>query len=96
MTQTAIHSNGDNKRRLDAVLPLYERLRTEQIRAQGDLERCQTEVQAAEQEAITALGTADEAELEALLAKAEAQDSDLVGEFEATVRKVADDLAALR
>jgi hypothetical protein len=76
----------------------YDRLRTERIRAEGEVERLGRELEQARAEARAAFGTDDEGEIEALIDAARARNAALVDEFasllrgiEARLRELAED-----
>ena len=82
-------------KRLEALRPRYERLRTERIRAEAEVERLAAELDAARARARDELGTDDEAALAAMIAAAEAENARAVDDFAAQVRAVDARLARL-
>lgn len=82
-------------RRLEALRPRYEQLRTERIRAEGDVERLAAELDAARAEARDELGTDDEATIRAMIAEAEAAHAEAVAEFAERVQAIDARLARL-
>ena len=82
-------------RRLEALRPRYEQLRTERIRAEGDVERLAAELDAARAEARDELGTDDEAAIRAMIAEAEAVHARAVSEFAERVQAIDARLARL-
>lgn len=85
----------DTLRRLEELRPAYERLRTEAIRAEGDIERLTAELEAARGAAREALGTDDEAEIARLIAEARAENAARVAAFAGLVRGIEAELARL-
>lgn len=82
-------------RRLEALRPRYEQLRTERIRAEGDVERLAAELEAARAEAREELGTDEEAAIRAMIAEAEAAHERAVTEFAEQVQAIDARLARL-
>ena len=85
----------DTLRQLEELRPAYERLRTEAIRAEGDIERLTAELDAARAAARDVLGTDDEAEIARLIAEAKAGNAARVEAFAALVRGLEGELARL-
>ncbi len=71
----------DNLRRLDELRRTYDRLRTERIRAEGEVERLGREADQAREEARAEFGTDDEAEIRCLIEAAQAENARLVASF---------------
>lgn len=71
----------DNLRRLDELRRTYDRLRTERIRAEGEVERLGREAEQARAEAKAEFGTDDEAEIRRLIEAAQAENARLVASF---------------
>ncbi|HEY8382018.1 MAG TPA: hypothetical protein VIL09_07715 [Microvirga sp.] len=71
----------DNLRRLDELRRTYDRLRTERIRAEGEVERLGREADQAREEARAEFGTDDEAEIRRLIEAAQAENARLVASF---------------
>lgn len=88
-------SDDHGLRLLDELRPAFERLRTERIRAEGEIERLSRELEAAEAEARAAFGTADEAEIRRLMEAARAENAALVEEFAERLRRIGRRLAEL-
>ena len=82
-------------RRLEALRPRYEQLRTERIRAEGDVERLSAELDVARAEAREELGTDDEAAIRAMIAEAEGAHARAVDEFAERIRAIDARLARL-
>lgn len=95
MTTGAARQNADNLRRLEDMRATYERLRTERIRADSEVERLTAELERARESARATFGTDDETEIERLIAAAGARNTQLVAEFEAAIRDIEARLQAL-
>ena len=63
MTTNAARQNTDHLRRLEEMRATYDRLRTERIRAESEVERLAGELERAKENARTTFGTDDEAEI---------------------------------
>jgi hypothetical protein len=87
--------DGDHLKRLDELRPAFERLRTERIRAEGEIERLSRELEAARAEALAAFGTDDETEIRRIIATARAENAALVEQFAERLRAIGARLAAL-
>ena len=85
----------DTLKQLEELRPAYERLRTEPMRAEGDIERLTAELDIARQLARAELGTDDEAEIARLIAAAKAENAARVEAFAALVRGLEGELARL-
>ncbi|HEV2558620.1 MAG TPA: hypothetical protein VGU45_08340 [Microvirga sp.] len=88
-------SSADPLKRLEEMRASFERLRTERIRAEGEVERLARELEAARSEAKAAFGTDDEGEIEALIGEARARNAALVDEFAALIRGIESKLQSL-
>ena len=95
MTTSPARPSTDNLRRLDEVRTTYERLRTERIRAESEVERLAAELDRVRESARAAFGTDDEAEIARLVDGARARNTVLVAEFADLVRDVEARLQAL-
>jgi len=95
MPAKTARSDADNLKRLEELRPAYERLRTEAIRAEGDIERLTAELEAARRLAREELGTDDEAAIAALIAQARTENTARVEAFADLVRGLEDRLAKL-
>lgn len=73
----------------------YERLRTERIRAESEVERLTAELERARESARATFGTDDETEIARLIAAAGARNTELVAAFEAAIRDIEARLQAL-
>jgi hypothetical protein len=82
-------------KRLDALRPAYERLRTERIRAESDVERLTAELESARAQAREELGTDDEAAIAAMIEAARAENARQVEAFAQAVQAVQDRLSRL-
>jgi len=78
----------DNLRRLDELRRSYDRLRTERIRAEGEVERLGREAERAREEARAEFGTDDEAEIRRLIEAAQAENARLVASFGALLADI--------
>jgi phage shock protein A len=95
MTTSPARPNADNLRRLDEMRTTYERLRTERIRAESEVERLAAELEQVRESARAAFGTDDEGEIGRLIEEARARNAELVAEFETLVRDIDRRLRAL-
>jgi phage shock protein A len=95
MTSKSVRQNADHLRRLEEMRVTYERLRTERIRAESEVERLAGELERAREQARTAFGTDDEAEIARLVEEARRRNAELVAAFETAIRDVEAKLAAL-
>jgi phage shock protein A len=77
--------NGDNLRRLEELRATYERLRTERIRAESEVERLTAELERMREQARAAFGADDEGEIARLVEAARARNDALVSEFAALI-----------
>lgn len=82
-------------RRIESLRATFERLRAERIRAETEVDRLNRELEVARAEARATFGTDDEAEIERLIAEARARNLAMVAEFEAVLRSIEGQLAAL-
>jgi len=78
----------DQLRRLEEMRKTFDRLRAERIRAEGEVERLSRELEEARALAVAELGTADEAQIQALIDDAHARNAKLAEEFGAALREV--------
>jgi hypothetical protein len=88
MTSPRLRDDADPLRRLEEMRALFERLRTERIRAEGEVERLSRELEEARAEAKAAFGTDDEAEIQKLIDEARVRNVALVEEFGELIRGV--------
>ncbi|WP_046864300.1 hypothetical protein [Microvirga massiliensis] len=95
MASKSTRSGSEAVRRLEELRAAYDRLRTEQIRAEGEAERLEQELAVAKAEARGEFGTDDEAALAGLVAEAEARNAARVQEFEAVIASIEAELASL-
>ena len=95
MTTSSARQNADNLRRLEEMRATYERLRTERIRAESEVERLAGELERARESARTTFGTDDEAAIARMIEDARARNGELVAEFEFTIRDIEARLQAL-
>ena len=85
MKPTAARQNGDNLRRLEEMRATYDRLRTERIRAESEVERLTAELERMRESARATFGTDDEAEIARLIEEARARNAALASEFAALI-----------
>jgi hypothetical protein len=95
MASKSTRSGSEAVRRLEELRAAYDRLRTEQIRAEGEAERLEQELAVAKAEARAEFGTDDEAALAGLVAEAESRNAARVQEFEAAIASIEAELASL-
>jgi len=88
MARTDTGRDSDNLKRLEALRPAFERLRTERILAEGEIERLTKELEAARQLALQELGTDDEAEIARMIAAARDRNTAMVEEFATLIRDI--------
>jgi hypothetical protein len=79
----------ESLRRIDEMRTAFERLRTERIRAESEVERLERDLDAARAEARRHFGTDDEGEIERMIQSTRAENTRLVDEFEALLRDIA-------
>jgi hypothetical protein len=95
MAAKTTSADGDHLKALDQLRPAFERLRTERIRAEGEIERLSRELEAAEAEARAAFGTTDEAAIRRSVDAARAENAALVEDFAERLRRIGRRLADL-
>ena len=95
MTTSPARRNADNLRRLEEMRATYERLRTERIRAETEVDRLAAELDFVRESARAAFGTDDEGEIGRLIEEARARNAELVAGFETHVRDIDARLKAL-
>ncbi len=88
-------TDGDTLKRLEALRPAYERLRTERIRAEGEIERLARELEEARRLARAEFGTDDEGEIGLMIEAMRAEDAAKVEAFARTLSELDRRLAAL-
>ena len=79
----------ESLRRIDQMRTAFERLRTERIRAESEVERLERDLDAARAEARRLFGTDDEGEIERMIQLTRAENARLVDEFETLLRDIA-------
>jgi molecular chaperone GrpE (heat shock protein) len=84
----------ETKRRIEQMRAAYDRLRTERIRAESEVERLRRELDEAREAARATFGTDNEEDIAVLIDAARAHNAKLVGEFEALLREIDSRLAA--
>jgi len=80
---------------LETIKPAYERLRSERIRNEGVIERCERDHKEAEAKAIEIFGTSDEAAMRDQITERRAGNAAAVDDFVAQVRQIESALAEL-
>ena len=95
MTTSPARRNADNLCRLEEMRATYERLRTERIRAETEVDRLAADLALVRESARTAFGTDDEGEIGQLIEAARARNAELVAQFETLVRDLDARLKAL-
>ncbi len=78
----------DQLRRLEEMRKAFDKLRSERIRAEGEVERLARELEEARALALSELGTDDAAEIQKLIEEAQARNAKLAEEFGAALRDV--------
>jgi uncharacterized protein YaaN involved in tellurite resistance len=74
---------------------IYERLRTERIRAESEVERLTVDLERVRESARATFGTDDENEIARLIEAARASNADAIAEFESLIRDLQTRLEAL-
>lgn len=95
MASSHAHPDADHLRRLEDMRAAYDRLRTERIRAEGEVERLGRDLEQARAEAKAAFGTDDEGEIQTLIDAAHARNATLVDEFASLIRGIEERLKEL-
>jgi predicted RNase H-like nuclease (RuvC/YqgF family) len=85
----------DNIRRIEQMRTTFDRLRTERIRAESEVERLERELEQAREAARAAFGTDDEHEIGRAVEAARAKNTQLVEEFGSLLRDIESRLRAL-
>jgi hypothetical protein len=85
----------DNIRRIEQMRATFDRLRTERIRAESDVERLERELDQAREAARATFGTDDEHEIGRAIEAARAKNTQLVEEFGALLRDIEANLRSL-
>ena len=88
MNPARARNASENLKLLDQLRPSFEKLRTERIRADSEIERLEAELEAARALAREELGTDDEDEIRRMVEAMEAENSALVEAFAATLRGI--------
>ena len=78
----------ETMRRIERMRAAYDRLRTERIRAESEVERLKRELDQARLAARATFGTDSESDIAALIEAARAENARLLGEFEALLRDI--------
>jgi hypothetical protein len=88
MNSARARNASENLKLLDQLRPSFEKLRTERIRADSEIERLERELEAARALAREELGTDDEDEIRRMVEAMEAENSALVEDFATTLRGI--------
>ena len=88
MTTNPTRAEADNLRRLEEMRATYDRLRTERIRAEGEVERLSLELERARASAKALFGTDDQEEIAGLIAEARARNTERVAAFAAQIQDI--------
>ena len=88
MNPARARNASENLKLLDQLRPSFEKLRTERIRADSEIERLEAELEAARALAREELGTDDEDEIRRMVEAMEAENSALVDAFATTLRGI--------
>jgi DNA-binding ferritin-like protein len=78
----------DQLRRLEEMRKTFDKLRSERIRAEGEVERLTRELEEAQELARVELGTDDEATIQSMIEDAQALNAKLAEEFSGALREV--------
>ena len=78
----------DQLRRLEEMRKAFDKLRSERIRAEGEVERLSRELEEARALALSELGTDDAAEIQKLIEETQARNAKLAEEFGTALRDV--------
>jgi hypothetical protein len=78
----------DQLRRLEEMRKVFDRLKAERIRAEGEVERLTRELEEARALALSEFGTDDERQIQSLIEDAQARNAKLADEFGAALREV--------
>ena len=95
MTTGQSRANSDSLRRLEEMRTTYERLRTERIRAESEVERLTDELERVRESARLRFGTDDENEIARLIEAARAHNADAIAQFEKLIQDMETRLEAL-
>jgi hypothetical protein len=85
----------NNLRRIENLRSRFEKLRTDKIRAESEVERLELELDQARQEALATFGTDQEDRIQVLIDEARAKNTRLVDEFEALLSDIETRLSRL-
>ncbi len=85
---TKSRNDKDNLARLEALRPVYEDLRNQRIRSEGDVARAQQDLAEAERLAKEELGTSDLGEIRRMVDERWRGNTAKVDEFEASVNDI--------
>jgi hypothetical protein len=88
MNPARARNASENLKLLDQLRPSFEKLRTERIRADSEIERLEAELAEARALAREELGTDDEDEIRRMIEAMEAENSALVDTFATTLRAI--------
>jgi hypothetical protein len=85
----------DNIRRIEQMRATFDRLRTERIRAESEVERLEQDLAQAREAARATFGTDDEHEIGRAIEAARAKNTQLVDEFGSLLRDIESRLRSL-
>lgn len=85
----------ENIRRIEQMRATFDRLRTERIRAESEVERLERDLAEAREAARATFGTDDETEIRAAIDAARARNAAMVEEFGSLLRDIESRLQAL-
>jgi hypothetical protein len=85
----------DNIRRIEQMRATFDRLRTERIRAESEVERLEQDLARAREAARTTFGTDDETEIGRAIEVSRAKNAQLVDEFASLLRDIESRLKSL-
>jgi hypothetical protein len=88
MERKAGSGEAEALKRLETLRPRHQRLVTERIRAEADVERLAAELEAARARARAELGTDDEDALRRMIAEAQAENARAVEDFAAQIQAI--------
>jgi predicted nucleic acid-binding Zn-ribbon protein len=88
MAEINVRKDAENLAILERLRPEYERLKTEKIRSESDVERYEKELADARAAAVAALGTADLMEIRGRIERDRAVNTEAVDAFEAALAEI--------
>lgn len=88
-------TEAQNRQRLDQLKPRYERLNSDRIRNEAEIERLEVELAAAEKEATEVFGTTDGDAIRAAIQDSRIKATEAVDAFENAIAEIETGLAAI-